>query len=311
MTVRNDAPPSGLPSYVIGNTSGLPEGTSKDILALYSPHTPRVDRPIDGAPATAAAQVEFGGPVYSTSVQVPPGGYPDGRVHSEWSNARASGTLSRCFPRRWPTPTTLDGEHPPNGQSALAPQYSGPLVPTDRHRPLELQSFSPFGGNFQRNVAQSAQRPRRMLSVAGGARPTVQRGETMVKKSSLLVGITGALVAALFALAGPCGRTDADPPEQRDRPGGARLPGRHVGGVLALRVRPEQRQDVVRHDHAQDERSGRRSTFTGFVEDGTEPQCRSARSSRTATRPTTSSSPFRPAISYDRPRQDGSDHLHR
>ena len=72
VTVRNDAPPSGLPPYVIGNQLGLPVGTSQDILALYSPH--QLDTvSIDGEPIGSATESEFGGPVYSLVVEVPSG----------------------------------------------------------------------------------------------------------------------------------------------------------------------------------------------------------------------------------------------
>ena len=70
VTVRNDAPPSGC--YPFGNQLGLPVGTSQDILALYSPH--QLDSvSIDGEPIGSATESEFGGPVYSLVVEVPPG----------------------------------------------------------------------------------------------------------------------------------------------------------------------------------------------------------------------------------------------
>ncbi|HEY6533986.1 MAG TPA: DUF4012 domain-containing protein [Acidimicrobiales bacterium] len=72
VTVHNEAPPLGLPTYVIGNQSGLPSGTSQNILALYDPH--QLDSvSVDGTTIGWSVETEFGGPVYSVAVEVPPG----------------------------------------------------------------------------------------------------------------------------------------------------------------------------------------------------------------------------------------------
>ncbi len=57
---------------MIGNRSGLPDGTSRDILAVYTPHELRRVT-IDGRPLGAATQTELGSLVHLVEVEVPPG----------------------------------------------------------------------------------------------------------------------------------------------------------------------------------------------------------------------------------------------
>jgi hypothetical protein len=70
--MRNDAPPSGLPPYLIGNSSGLPDGTSRTIVTVYSPLA--LDSvTINGSPTGAQVQQEFGGPTYGVVAEIPAG----------------------------------------------------------------------------------------------------------------------------------------------------------------------------------------------------------------------------------------------
>jgi len=73
VTVHNDAPSSGLPTYLIGNKEDLPPGTSRDLVTVHTPHR-LTDVTIDGRPDGWATQTEFGAPVYTAVAQAPPGG---------------------------------------------------------------------------------------------------------------------------------------------------------------------------------------------------------------------------------------------
>jgi hypothetical protein len=73
VTLRNDAPSTGLPAYVIGDGSIVPPGTNRDLLSLYTPLA-LTSATIDGAPTGAQAQEELGSQVYRIPVDIPPGG---------------------------------------------------------------------------------------------------------------------------------------------------------------------------------------------------------------------------------------------
>ena len=69
----NDAPASGEPPYLIGNLVDLPEGTNRMYLSAYSP-LDLVSAELDGAPIGLEAGRELGRNVWSTFLDVPPGG---------------------------------------------------------------------------------------------------------------------------------------------------------------------------------------------------------------------------------------------
>jgi hypothetical protein len=70
VTLRNLAPPSGLPDYLIANGDGLPYGTNRDGLAIYTPHV--LDAvTVDGTPAGVETKDGFGGHIYTVPVVVP------------------------------------------------------------------------------------------------------------------------------------------------------------------------------------------------------------------------------------------------
>lgn len=74
ITLRNDAPSSGLPEAVIGsNDQGLPPGTNSMYLSLYTPLRLGVAT-VDGEEVEFEFQHEFGYAVYSRFVEIPPGG---------------------------------------------------------------------------------------------------------------------------------------------------------------------------------------------------------------------------------------------
>lgn len=70
ITLRNDAPSSGLPAYVIGNEVGLPTGTNRLIIAAYSRMALRAAT-LDGRPLELVGEREFGRNVYWAYVDVP------------------------------------------------------------------------------------------------------------------------------------------------------------------------------------------------------------------------------------------------
>ena len=72
-TLQNTAPASGLPDYVIGNAVNLPSGTNRSFVSIYSPF--RLDgAKLNGQPVTMQSEVELARAVYSTFVDIPPGG---------------------------------------------------------------------------------------------------------------------------------------------------------------------------------------------------------------------------------------------
>ena len=73
VALTNEAPATGLPDYVIGNVIGLPTGTNRSFLSVYSPLAMTGAR-IDGQPAALGSEVELERNVYSTFVDIPPGG---------------------------------------------------------------------------------------------------------------------------------------------------------------------------------------------------------------------------------------------
>lgn len=73
VVLTNEAPASGLPDYVIGNSGGSPPGTNEMTLAVYS-KLGLTDLTIDGAQANAGPSRAFDGNAYDVRVDVPPGG---------------------------------------------------------------------------------------------------------------------------------------------------------------------------------------------------------------------------------------------
>jgi hypothetical protein len=72
-TLQNTAPASGLPEYVIGNAVGLPWGTNRSFVSIYSAY--RLNgATLDGQPVTLQSERELDRNVYSGFVDIPPGG---------------------------------------------------------------------------------------------------------------------------------------------------------------------------------------------------------------------------------------------
>ncbi|MCU1279682.1 MAG: hypothetical protein JWM53_3228, partial [bacterium] len=72
IVLHNGAPSSGLPSYVIGNAVGLPIGTSRLYVSLYSPFALKSLR-MDGRPFGVLPEREGGRNVFSAFIDIPPG----------------------------------------------------------------------------------------------------------------------------------------------------------------------------------------------------------------------------------------------
>jgi hypothetical protein len=73
VTLRNDAPSSGMPAYVVGADDVVPSGTNRDLLSLYTPLS-LAAATVDGEPAGVQAQEELGSQVYRVPVDIPAGG---------------------------------------------------------------------------------------------------------------------------------------------------------------------------------------------------------------------------------------------
>jgi len=79
VVLRNNAPPSGLPGYIIGNSPGAPgvprepAGTNILDFSVYADGVLQ-EATHDGAPMPLQAQVELGHHVWSNRVSIPPGG---------------------------------------------------------------------------------------------------------------------------------------------------------------------------------------------------------------------------------------------
>jgi hypothetical protein len=73
IALHNGSPASGVPLYVIGNELGKPPGTSILYVSLYS-SMKLTGATLDGKPALLVAETELGRHVYSSFVDIPPGG---------------------------------------------------------------------------------------------------------------------------------------------------------------------------------------------------------------------------------------------
>ena len=72
--LRNSAEAaSDLPDYVVGNLVGLPEGSNRSYVSIYSTHTLDGAR-VNGQPVNLQSQTELMTNVYSTFVDIPPKG---------------------------------------------------------------------------------------------------------------------------------------------------------------------------------------------------------------------------------------------
>ena len=125
VSLRNDAPANGLPPYLIGNDRGLPSGTNRTLVTIYSPHVLE-SVSVDGRVSGVQSQTEFGGPVYGVPVDVAPG--TTVTVVFELTGA-FSGRPYRfeVLPQATATPDLLTINLRGTGHSNSSPAYEGPL----------------------------------------------------------------------------------------------------------------------------------------------------------------------------------------
>ena len=125
VSLRNDAPANGLPPYLIGNDRGLPSGTNRTLVTIYSPHVLE-SVSVDGRVSGVQSQTEFGGPVYGVPVDVAPG--TTVTVVFELTGA-FSGRPYRfeVLPQATATPDLLTINLRGTGHSDSSPAYEGPL----------------------------------------------------------------------------------------------------------------------------------------------------------------------------------------
>ena len=76
LTLENQTPAEPYPDYMMGNAVNLPRGSNRSFVSIYSPFVLEAAR-IGGQPAALQAEVEVGRNVYSTFVDIPPGGTVD------------------------------------------------------------------------------------------------------------------------------------------------------------------------------------------------------------------------------------------
>ncbi len=84
VTLQNDAPASGLPSYVIGSkVPGLPRGTNRQIVTILRPSDDRLDSfSVEGEPRGAERAREASLRAYRTSMDIGPGSASGARFRS-------------------------------------------------------------------------------------------------------------------------------------------------------------------------------------------------------------------------------------
>ncbi len=73
VALHNGSPSTGVPFYAIGNSLGKPVGTSTLYVSVYS-SLPIAAATVDGRPLRLLAERELGRHVYSSYVDIPPGG---------------------------------------------------------------------------------------------------------------------------------------------------------------------------------------------------------------------------------------------
>jgi hypothetical protein len=105
VSLTNTAPRTGFEPYVIGNRAGLPNGTNRSILDVYSRLAPRAVR-VDGVEVLPVTLSELGYHVHSTMVEIPPGGTVT--VEYELAGDLGPGPYELVYrPQPLPTPETL------------------------------------------------------------------------------------------------------------------------------------------------------------------------------------------------------------
>ena len=96
VTLTNNAPPAGLPDYVIGNSVGLPTGSSMLLVTFYGP--PALEVALENGEELALAPLtEAGWIAYGTDVVLGPGESVSYRLEF----ALPPGVAADTFPIEW------------------------------------------------------------------------------------------------------------------------------------------------------------------------------------------------------------------
>ncbi|HEY5170393.1 MAG TPA: DUF4012 domain-containing protein [Acidimicrobiia bacterium] len=134
ITLRNDAPSSGLPIDIIGNQVGLPTGTTRLIIAAYSRLTLGTAT-LDGHPLRLVAEREFGRNVYWAYVDVPPGGSRHLVLHLDGAVDLSRGSYTfDWFSQVLPNPDRVDWSLHVEGGGRATGATSSPTVTIGRIR---------------------------------------------------------------------------------------------------------------------------------------------------------------------------------
>jgi hypothetical protein len=133
ITLRNDAPASGVSIDIIGNQVGLPVGTNRLIVAAYS-RLGLAGATLDGRPLPLVAEREFGRNVYWAYVDVPPGGarHVDLRLEGAVDLSRRTYTFD-WFSQVVPNPDRLEWTLHVEGGGRPTGARSTPTVTVDRN----------------------------------------------------------------------------------------------------------------------------------------------------------------------------------
>jgi hypothetical protein len=109
LSLTNNAPVAGEPGYVIGNPIGLPVGTNRTWVSVYS-RLPVVEVTVDGLPVESATHTEAGYLVTSAYVTLASGASSTLQVAFDGTLDTTDGytLFARTPPTVAPTPLTID-----------------------------------------------------------------------------------------------------------------------------------------------------------------------------------------------------------
>ncbi|HEY4331572.1 MAG TPA: hypothetical protein VGM78_03340, partial [Ilumatobacteraceae bacterium] len=122
VTLKNTAPSSGYPDYVIGNTLGIPSGTNRTILSVYT-RLAVSSFTVDGVKKSPTRDSELGWNVYSRFIDIPPGGTVT--VVLNMSGRTSAGSYQLLYrPQDLPHADTLT-VHATSPSGAVVESYTG------------------------------------------------------------------------------------------------------------------------------------------------------------------------------------------
>lgn len=133
VTLHNEAPDKGFPNYLLGNSFGLPRGTNRHMISLYTPLKLQ-SVAVDGVESGASRRRELGLDAYTIVSDIPPGGEVTLSFHLVGAVAPGTDYRIDLLPQPIANPDQVslkvrraDADAPP------VPVYDGPLL-----EPLQL-----------------------------------------------------------------------------------------------------------------------------------------------------------------------------